>query len=127
MKPKKRKGIMNGKQLARWHIGLVVLWIIIIATLFGMSALIQYRLETSNTTQTEAPTEIKPDETYDVYNTGILEEKNMFCPYCGVAVIAVNEEVVCRNEMCEVYGLPVRVIKYGGYMNIDADNSSNEQ
>lgn len=127
MKPKKRKGIMNGKQLVKWYIGLVVLWIIVITTLFGMSALIQYRLETSNTTHTEAPTEIKPYETYDVYNTSVLEEKNMFCPYCGVAVIAVNGEVVCRNEMCEVYGLPVRVIKYDDYMNIDADNSSNEQ
>lgn len=127
MKPKKRKGVMNGKQLVKWYIGLVVLWIIVITTLFGMSALIQYRLEASNITQTEAPTEIKSDETYDLYNTGILEEKNMFCPYCGVFVIAVNGEVVCRNEMCEVYGLPVRVIKYDGYMNIDADNSSNEQ
>ena len=116
---------MNGKQLAKWYIGLVILWVVVVATLFGMSVLIQYRLETPDTRQKETTNE--EDNNIVVYDIGVLEESNMFCPYCGVSVVAVNEEIVCRNEMCEVYGLPVRVLKYDDYVNVNSDNNLDEQ
>jgi len=116
---------MNGKQLAKWYVGLVILWVVVVATLFGMSVLIQYRLETPDTRQKETTNE--EDNNIVVYDIGVLEESNMFCPYCGVSVVAVNEEIVCRNEMCEVYGLPVRVLKYDDYVNVNSDNNLDEQ
>ena len=116
---------MNGKQLAKWYVGLVILWVVVVATLFGMSVLIQYRLETPDTRQKETTNE--EDNNIVVYDIGVLEESNMFCPYCGVSVVAVNEEIVCRNEMCEVYGLPVRVLKYDDYVKVNSDNNLDEQ
>lgn len=116
---------MNGKQLAKWYVGLVILWVMVVATLFGMSVLIQYRLETPDTIQKETTNE--EDNNIAVYDIGVLEESNMFCPYCGVGVVAVNEEIVCRNEMCEVYGLPVRVLKYDDYVSVNSDNNLDEQ
>ena len=41
----------------------------------------------------------------------VLQEYNMFCPFCGSSVIAVNYNIVCRNIECEMYGLPVCVSK----------------
>lgn len=117
---------MNGKQLAKWYVGLVILWIVVVATLFGMSALIQYRLETPNTIETEtSETTNEEDNDVVVYDTGVLEESNMFCPYCGSNVTAINEEIVCRNEMCEVYGLPVRVLKHDDYVNVNGSGNLN--
>lgn len=40
---------------------------------------------------------------------GELVEEFAACPTCGVETIAVNGEVVCRDERCAAYGLPVRV------------------
>lgn len=52
-----------------------------------------------------------------VYDSVVLRETNMFCPFCGDDTVAVNGEIVCRNESCEMYGLPVRVAKYDGSMD----------
>lgn len=41
----------------------------------------------------------------------VLQEYNMFCPFCGSSVIAINYNIVCRNIECEMYGLPVCVSK----------------
>lgn len=53
----------------------------------------------------------------------ILQEYNMYCPFCGSSVIAVNYNIVCRNTECEMYGLPVCVSKcVDGMDNHDEDN-----
>lgn len=53
----------------------------------------------------------------------ILQEYNMFCPFCGSSVIAVNYNIVCRNIECEMYGFPVCVSKcVDGVDNHDEDN-----
>ena len=39
----------------------------------------------------------------------VLQESELYCPFCGNLTIAVNKEIVCRNESCDKYGLPVMV------------------
>lgn len=54
----------------------------------------------------------------------VLQEYNMFCPFCGSSVIAVNYNIVCRNIECEMYGLPVCVSKcVDGMDNYNKDSA----
>lgn len=111
---------MNDRKMTRYIVGLIILWVVVVATLFGMAVLIQYKLENPTNIST------KVNETKNnlvLYDTNVLEESNMFCPFCGSNVIAVNKEIVCRNETCEVYGLPVRILQYDDYMNTDIENN----
>lgn len=39
----------------------------------------------------------------------VLQESELYCPFCGDKNIAVNNEIVCRNESCGKYGLPIMV------------------
>ena len=52
-----------------------------------------------------------------VYDDVVLNEHDMFCPFCGESTIATNGEIVCRNEDCEVYGIPVHVSECRGSVN----------
>lgn len=38
-----------------------------------------------------------------------LQETTAFCPVCGSETIALNDEIVCRNEDCQNYGLAVSI------------------
>lgn len=42
-------------------------------------------------------------------DSGELIERKAFCPWCGFETWAMNGEIVCRNEYCESYGIPVKV------------------
>lgn len=42
-------------------------------------------------------------------DSGALVEERAFCPVCGSETWAVNDEIVCRDEGCRAYGLPVKV------------------
>ena len=53
---------------------------------------------------------------YDSDST-VLKEHNMFCPFCGADTIAMNGEIVCRNNDCDMYGLPIRVAKCDNSMD----------
>lgn len=42
-----------------------------------------------------------------IYDSNVIQESDLFCPFCGEPTTAMNNEVVCRNEACDRYGLPV--------------------
>lgn len=42
-----------------------------------------------------------------IYDSDVIQESDLFCPFCGESTTAMNNEVVCRNESCDKYGLPV--------------------
>lgn len=42
-----------------------------------------------------------------VTDSAVLVEERASCPSCGAETWAVNGEIVCRNEECGAYGLPV--------------------
>lgn len=44
-----------------------------------------------------------------IIDDNVLQESELYCPFCGNLTIAVNNEIVCRNESCDKYGLPVMV------------------
>lgn len=48
-----------------------------------------------------------------VTDSTVLVEGRASCPSCGAETWAVNGEIVCRNEDCDAYGLPVVVSSAG--------------
>lgn len=64
-----------------------------------------------NNSQTENQTEIKNEELAIVYDspTNILVGHEDSCPECGNVSMAVNDNIVCRNEDCPNYGLAVHI------------------
>lgn len=73
------------------------------------------------TTDTINEKETVTVETPIIYDSVVLKEHNMFCPFCGTDTIATNGEIVCRNDECEMYGLPVRVAKCDDSMDGDCE------
>lgn len=64
--------------------------------------------DSENVNQTE---NIEHNELATVYDSpsSVLVEHEERCPECGNASIAVNDEIVCRNEGCPNYGIAVTI------------------
>lgn len=87
--------------------GIIVMLLFII--LFAFVMVIDFGL--LNNSQTENLGAIKSKGLATVYDspTNTLVEHEGSCPECGNVSIAVNDEIVCRNEDCPNYGLAVHI------------------
>lgn len=80
--------------------GLVLL---LLLGLYGMSFCFwEIYTNTSNTEEGKTENSIPI-----IYDSNVIQESDLFCPFCGEPTTATNNEVVCRNEECDRYGLPV--------------------
>lgn len=87
--------------------GIIVMLLFII--LFAFVMVIDFGI--LNNSQTENSGTIKDEELATVYDspTNILVEHEDSCPECGNVSMAVNDNIVCRNEDCPNYGLAVHI------------------